>query len=110
MHELSLTRSVVAIVREKAAGRKVKGIRLSVGQLAGVELDALRFCFPLVTEGTDMEGVALHIDEIPGRAKCLGCNDEIALEVPLGLCPCEKRKPLRLLSGDELSVKEMEVE
>ena len=110
MHELSLTRSVVAIVAEKAAGRKVKGVRLSVGRLAGVELDALRFCFPLVTEGTELEGAALHIDEVPGKAKCLGCNDEITLDVPLGLCPCDKREPLHLVSGDELLVKEMEVE
>ena len=110
MHELSLTRSVVAIVLEKAAGRKVKGVRLSVGALAGVELQALRFCFPLVTEGTAMEGAALHIDEVPGKARCTGCADEITLDVPLGRCPCEKREPLALLSGDELLVKEMEVE
>ena len=39
MHELSIARSVVAIVAEKAAGRKVKGVRLSVGKLSGVEVD-----------------------------------------------------------------------
>lgn len=110
MHELSICRSVVGIVREKANGRKVTGVRLTVGQLSGIELDALRFCFPLVTEGTELHGANLEIDEVPGRARCTGCDKELAIDVPIGLCPCERREPLIMLSGDELSVKEMEVE
>lgn len=110
MHELSLTRSIVAIVLERAAGRRVESVRLSVGKLAGVEIDALRFCFPLVTEGTALDGTVLHIDEVPGRARCRGCERQLDLEFPLGLCPCEQRQPLEILSGEELLVKEMEVE
>ena len=110
MHELSIARSVVAIVAEKAAGRKVKGVRLSVGKLSGVEVDALRFCFPMVADESPIAGAALHIDEIPGRARCLGCEKELELDVPVGVCPCERRERLELLAGQELNVKEMEVE
>lgn len=110
MHELSITRSVVSIVRQQANGRKVKSIRLRIGQLSGIELDAIRFCFPLVSEGTELEGAELQIDEVPGRAKCLGCEKEISVDMPIGLCPCERRERLEFLSGHELLVKEMEVE
>lgn len=110
MHELSITRSVVSIVLERAAGRKVKGVRLTVGELSGVEVDALRFCFPIVAEGTDLAKARLDIDQVPGRAHCSGCDQEISLQAPLGRCPCERKASLTLLSGKELSVKEMELE
>lgn len=110
MHELSITRSVVGIVRERAAGRKVKRVTLTIGKLSGIEVEAVRFCFPMVSEGTELEGATLEIDEPEGRARCLGCQEMLTLTVPLGLCPCERRERLELVSGEELTVKEMEVD
>lgn len=66
MHELGLTRNIVAIVSEHAKGRKVKQIRLAIGPLAGVERQALTFCFDIVAAGTELEGAALGFVDAEG--------------------------------------------
>lgn len=67
MHELSLTRSVVAIVAEAAAGRRVTRVTLEVGARAGVMAQAIVFCFDVVARGTPVEGAVLEILETPGE-------------------------------------------
>ena len=76
MHELSITRNIVAIVSDAANGRRVRRVTLEVGKLSGVVPDALAFCFDVATQGTALEGAALDINEIEGRARCLDCGAE----------------------------------
>ena len=66
MHELGLTRNVVAIVIEHARGRAVQQVRLAIGPMAGVERDALSFCFDVVTAGTELEGATLAFIDAEG--------------------------------------------
>ncbi|MDJ0686737.1 MAG: hydrogenase maturation nickel metallochaperone HypA [Alphaproteobacteria bacterium] len=66
MHELGLSRNVVAIVSDHAKGRAVKRVTLSVGPLACVEEQALSFCFGVVAEGTVLEGAALEFIQAEG--------------------------------------------
>ncbi len=110
MHELSLTRNIVAICAERAGERSVRTVRLQVGKLAGVEVAALRFCFDLVAEGTVLEGASLEIDEVEGRGQCTECHETVALEHLVAVCGCEKRAPVELVAGEELLIKEMETE
>ena len=66
MHELGLTRNIVAIVGEHAGPRRVCRVRLAVGPLACVEREALSFCFDIVAEGTVLEGAALEFLDAEG--------------------------------------------
>ena len=66
MHELGLTRNIVSIVSEHAAGRSVKRVKLAIGPLACVEREALNFCFDIVAEGTVLAGAALEFAEADG--------------------------------------------
>ena len=66
MHELGLTRNIVAIVGEHAGPRRVSRVRLAVGPLACVEREALSFCFDIVAEGTVLEGAALEFLDAEG--------------------------------------------
>ncbi len=109
MHELSITRNIVAIVSEKAADRTVRRIHLQVGRLSGVEVQAIRFCYPLCTEGTALADTELVIEEVEGRASCDGCGEQLAIQQPVAVCPCERRASLRILAGEELLIKSMEV-
>ena len=59
MHELGLSRNIVAIVGEHAGARRVKRVRLAIGPLACVERTALEFCFPIAAEGTVLAGATL---------------------------------------------------
>lgn len=69
MHELSVMRSIVETLTDHvgAEGGSVTTLRLDVGRLSGVSPHALRFCFPLATAGTVLEGAELVVTETPGR-------------------------------------------
>lgn len=66
MHELGLTRNIVAIVSEHAGARRVRRVRLAVGPWACVEREALSFCFGIAAEGTVLAGAALEFLEAEG--------------------------------------------
>jgi hydrogenase nickel incorporation protein HypA/HybF len=108
MHELSITRSVVAIVAERAGGQRVTRVRLEIGRLAAVLPDAIRFCFDICAADTPLAGAELQIDEIPGRAACDACAREVALDALVFRCPRCGSGNLRVLSGRDLNIKEME--
>lgn len=110
MHELSITRSVVAVVAERAIGRRVTRVRLEIGRLSAVIPDAVRFCFDICARGTPLEGAALEIVEIPGKGRCERCALEVDLALPAGRCPRCEAAGLKVIAGQELNIKEMEVE
>jgi hydrogenase nickel incorporation protein HypA/HybF len=110
MHELSISRNVVAIVCEHAAGQRVTRVRLEIGRLSAIMPEAIRFCFDICTQGTAAEGAALEIVEVSGRGRCGACAAEVALDAPVGLCPECGAAQLRLVAGEELRIREMEVE
>ena len=109
MHELALTRSIVGMVGEHAGGRRVRRVTVEVGRLTCVMPHALRFCFDAVSEGTALEGAALEIVEVEARARCRACGAEYVPETLWQPCACGAADVERL-AGEELSVKEYEVE
>ena len=58
MHELAITEGLVDAVTERLPGGEVTCVRLEIGALSGVVADSVRFCFDLVTEGTNLEGAS----------------------------------------------------
>lgn len=66
MHELGITRNIVAIVSEQAGEQRVIRIRLVIGRLSAVMPDAIRFCFDVCAQNTPLEGALLEIDQPPG--------------------------------------------
>lgn len=110
MHELGITQNIVAIVSEYAGGAPVQRVTLEIGQLSAIMPDAIRFCFDICCQGTVVEGATLEIIEIPGLGKCRHCGTEVALDQPFGICPSCNSVKLDIVRGEELKIKEMEVE
>jgi hydrogenase nickel incorporation protein HypA/HybF len=67
VHELSITRNVVAIVSERAAGQRVTRVRLEIGRLSAVVPESIRFCFDICAQGTVLEGAELEIVASAGQ-------------------------------------------
>jgi hydrogenase nickel incorporation protein HypA/HybF len=67
VHELSITRNVVAIVSERAVGQRMTRVRLEIGRLSAVVPDSIRFCFDICAQGTPLEGAELEIVESAGQ-------------------------------------------
>lgn len=108
MHELSIAESVVEAVLERTGERPVTVVRLSVGKLSGVVPDALTFCFELATAGTALEGAALEIVEMSGRAHCRRCDQDFQKDDLILLCECGSAD-VDVVAGRELSVTSVEV-
>jgi hydrogenase nickel incorporation protein HypA/HybF len=109
MHELGITRNIVAIVADAAKGRKVRRVTLEVGELSGVMTDAIAFCFDVVAQGTVLEGATLDILTVRGRARCTACGAEFETATLYTPCACGSRQAERL-RGEELNIKTMELE
>jgi hydrogenase nickel incorporation protein HypA/HybF len=67
MHELGITRNVVAICAERAQGAQVLRVQLEIGKRAGVMAESVRFCFEICAKGTAVEGALLEIIEPLGE-------------------------------------------
>ena len=113
MHEMSLAESVLQIIEELARVqnfRRVRAVVLEIGELAAVEPDAMRFCFDAVTSGSIAEGARLEIFGKPGTGWCEKCNKTVLLQERFGLCPECGSERVEITGGDEMRVKELEVE
>lgn len=112
MHELGITRNLVAIVAEAAQGRPVRKVWLEIGTQTALLPDAVRFCFDVVRQGTALEAAQLEIVEVAPGWLCEDCDstsgsDDRAAPAACGHCGSSR---WRRRTGKELNVKAMEVE
>lgn len=113
MHEMSLCEGIVQVLELEAESQsfhKISRVRLEIGALASVEISALRFGFDVVTRGTLAEGAELEIIEVPAVAWCLICMRRV--EIPQRYAPCPEcgAYQLQVTEGEELKIKDLEVE
>lgn len=113
MHEMSLCESILQVVEEAAQREgfaRVTRVRLEIGRLSGVEIEAMRFGFDAVTRDSLAEGASLDIIELPGVAWCLPCGREVEVQRRFDACPVCGSYQLQVVSGDQMQIKDLEVE
>lgn len=108
MHELAVMESVVDAIAEQLGDIKVAIVRLEIGELAGVDLDSLHFCFEVCSRGTELDGAELAIARVRGRARCRTCGVEGPMPHLGAPCACGSFDR-ELTAGDELRLKNVEV-
>jgi hydrogenase nickel incorporation protein HypA/HybF len=113
MHEMAVAEGVLQVVEDAARGQgfsTVRALRLEIGELAAVEVEALRFCFDAVARGTLAEGARLEIVATAGRGRCRQCRQEVPLKARFDACPLCGGYRVEVTAGTEMRVKELEVE
>jgi hydrogenase nickel incorporation protein HypA/HybF len=128
MHELSIVAAVLeqlSEVRKQQAGARISKVGLRVGELAGVDVDCLRFGFECSVKDTDWEPLALEIEQVARRQQCPRCNLEFqagaspnfadsgktwATLAPFTACPECGELITRTIAGEELQIAFVEVE
>ena len=111
MHELSIAQDMIDIIRQHMPeNRKVKSVKIVVGDMAGVVPDSLEFCFQVITTGTPLEGVKLNIEKVGIELQCKECLGNFTTDEPVFLCPYCNSTDVILLKGKELLVSEIEIE
>ncbi len=113
MHEMSLAEGVLQIIEDAAQQqnfRRVKTVWLEIGQLAGVEVEAMRFAFDAAMHDSIAEEARLEIVETPGQAWCMQCSETVPVQALYDECPECGGHQLQVTGGNEMRVKELEVE
>ncbi len=113
MHEMSLCENILQTLELSAKShdfKRVKSVWLEIGGLSGVEPEALRFCFDAVTRDSLADNAKLEIVEIPGQAWCMPCAKTVQVWRRFDECPDCGSFQLQVTGGDEMRIKELEVE
>ena len=113
MHEMSLCESLLQMLERQAPVQKftrVRKVRLEVGIFACVEPEAMRFGFEALSHGTLAEGARLEIIQASGEAWCLICDRSVPVRARFETCPKCGHELVASNGGDELRIKELEVE
>lgn len=113
MHELGLVESAMETVLRHAAERRaaqVNRVVLRIGSLAGVEPEALRFAFDVVTRGTIAEGAELEIEAVEAESFCAECRQTFTPEGGVVfICPRCGSLSGELRHGRELELARIEL-
>jgi len=113
MHEMTLCESILQILESEAGKQgfsRVKTVWLEIGELSSVEIDAMRFSYEVVTRDSLADGSTLEIIRVPGTAWCMQCARSVNIKQRFDACPDCGSYQLQVTGGDEMRIKELEVE
>lgn len=112
MHELSIVMGIVDIAAstvQKAGAHTVDSIELEIGELAGIEMDALLFAWDAAIKNTVLAGAQREIRFLPGKAVCTDCGEKFDLHQLYDPCPTCGNYLNEIIQGRELKVKALTV-
>jgi hydrogenase nickel incorporation protein HypA/HybF len=110
---MSIAQNIVEIVEEvlqENNASKVSKVFVEIGELMAIVPDSLDFCYRAITEGTRLEGSRLMIKEVAVTVHCENCYKDSRIEGFVFQCPFCNSQSLRIITGKELAISEIEVE
>lgn len=113
MHELGIATRIMDIVTrvmEENRAERVGSVKVEVGLLSGVDRSSLEFCFHALARGTRAEGAQLVVEERQPVARCRKCASEYQVSMDDFRCKACRSSEFDVLSGMDISVREVEVE
>jgi len=108
MHEWGYCEGILEAVRRRAAGRRVKRVRLRVGVLHRLDLAALQQAFSSAASGSEAEDAVVDLVFIPARWRCRGCGDGSEAADVIVVCPGCGGTEVEVSGGDELILESLE--
>jgi hydrogenase nickel incorporation protein HypA/HybF len=112
MHELSIAQNIIEIVQDHVPENKqksVKIIRVKIGKLTNILTDSLQFGFEALTRETSLSSASLEIEELPLTIECRECGQKRSINDFIFSCPGCQSSDIQVVSGNELSVSEIEL-
>ncbi len=112
MHEMSVAQNIFDIVRKnipEESEEKVVKIHLKVGELSGVVPDSLSFCIDIIKDESNFKNVFIEIEQVPITAHCQLCGKTSQLEFGVFFCPNCQSTNIKLLTGRELDIVDIEL-
>lgn len=112
MHEMAIAEGVLELVEEAArthGASRVASVRLELGALSHVEVEALRFCFDAVTRGGPAAGARLDVVTTPGEGWCMPCGARVPVATFGDGCPNCGGYQVEITGGTEMRLREIEI-
>ena len=113
MHEMSIAQSILDIVHEEMQRHQVirlEAINIAVGKLSAIVPSSLTFCYNILVDGTDMQGVHLNIRVVPIRYQCFDCGHTFESDEMTFTCPnCGADQPM-ITGGKDMTIENIVVE
>ena len=113
MHELGIANAVIEAVRKEAArypDAVVRKVAVTVGELAGIDPQALAFGFEVLTAGTEWQHLTLEIQTRPRMHRCPACGHTFRVIDYQFACPEYGAARTECIGGDELELAYLEME
>lgn len=113
MHELGIAASILDCVQDEAVrrpGSHISKVGIQVGELSGVDADALQFGFECLVKDSDFEPLSLDIEFIPRVQRCPQCGGEFRMTEYDPQCPTCGEFATQCISGEQLDIVYMEVD
>ncbi len=113
MHELGIATSILDRVKRTAAEHAdavVEKVAVRVGELSGVDPDALAFGFEVLVKDTPYQDVKLEIEWKRRVQRCRACGHEFETDAVLTECPKCASLHTETIAGDELDIAYIELQ
>lgn len=113
MHELAIAQNIISAVRtalERHGGGRVLRLRLRIGELSGVEVESLRFCYEASVRDTPLAGSLMEVERVRSRCRCPACGALFRHAKYSRTCPECGDEGGELVEGTELELVDFEVE
>lgn len=113
MHELSITRNIIEIVRDKARESNAKNItevRVTAGCLSGIDPECVNFYFEILRNDYGLSEARLIIRKTPARFRCHSCALEFESDTMQWSCIKCQAPNIEILSGNDCYIDSIEVD
>lgn len=113
MHELAIAQSVFDIAfgeAQKHAARKIRKIKISIGEFSGVVKDALDFAFEVLKAGTPAEDAEIEIEVVKLKALCEECGEVECRLNDLKFTCSDCGRQLQITAGREMKVDYIDID
>ena len=113
MHELAIAQAILDRAKaacERNGGGRVTKIGLRIGEISGVEPDALVFGIEALSKDTPFAGLVLEIEQPRRKLRCVACAAEFEPEGFQAICPTCHGDQSECIAGKELDVMYFELE
>ncbi len=113
IHEAGIAADLIARVTERLEGvphGAVRTVRLSVGDLAGVNVDALEFAFECLVPRTPLAGARLAVERVPVTLLCRMCGTRGGISDWRFRCAHCGSDAVSVATGRELDLRSLDVD
>ncbi len=113
MHELSIVQNILDIAESEVRKNnliRITKIKLKIGEMSGVVVDSINFCFEAIKKNTIARDAELSIEYMPLMGRCKECGADFRIKDYQFVCERCNGNKIGLIGGKELQIEELEAE